>query len=727
MFVSFDPFTLLAIIFVCFFVPGALLAFSIFRKDDFLFIEKAFIGFGIAIVAIPAVPFLLYFFLGVKYTYDIALATVGLFYLVSIAAFAITKTYEDVLGFFKGNWITDMMSGWRKLVLPLGLLTLLFISFWLRFGSYGPIYQELDPYFYTYIPQQLLVLGENPLDDKTAWYPEVQVSHRQVPELSYLEAIWYSLYNGSNGYDNMLLAGIASIYPPLAAMLAVFFLYLLISSVYKREYGLIGAGIASFAPMMIYKLMAGEQEVQPYAFFALAFFFSMYALMLLRKEMKFAVLAGIAFFAVCLGSSSEVLAIGTLIIFSLVYAFVLFIREKDSAELKEMLKLNAVVFCIGMLFGSAILKSLFYSGYVGGPSLIPGVIILAFFGFLVILKEQIAQQNAGWIAVAMVLVGVIFILSPLGAPLKNIGAAGFGVAEFSSPLYRTIAEQGATGGFIHSSVGFVASPYKDLGNDIVEPFASLIAALLTPLIGSNAATTFASPLNTLGQLAGDAMDILFLPITLFVNFLFSVSVSIFNGLLGTNVDYGAGAGNFIDYCKAINGFVFLWIFVLLLAFIYSIYRSGGKGISIPLFFAALILPAFLVGIIKAKYTIYSAFLIGAGIAFVLGEMDNFVMNFKGAGKDGKTLKLDLSEEKRKKYAQYVMIFGLAMLFFQFVGDSFAPALFIGTFTPKFQDDPLAAQAKFKEFCSQSGDATVCAAAADPMGYAGIGTNYQYDE
>jgi len=710
MFVSFDPFTLIALIFVCFFVPGALLSFSLFRKSEFLFIEKSFIGFGLAIVLIPAIPFLLYFLGGVEYSYDIALLSVGLFYLISIVALIYAKTYQDLISFFR-----ERKFNREKLLVSVLLLIILLINFWIRFGTYSPIFQELDPYFYTYVAQQLIVLGENPLDDQTAWYPEVEVDHRIVPELGYLEALWYSLYNGSNEYDNMLLATIASIYPAIAAMLAVFFLYLLISSVFKREYGLIGAGIAAFAPMFIYKLMAGEQETQPYAFFALAFFFAMYILMILKKDMKFAVLSGIAFIGVCLGSSSEVVATGALIIFSLIYALVLYVRDENANELKEILKLNAVVFAIGILLGSALLKGLFYDGKVLATSLIPAVMILVFYGFLAILKEKAAKYSPKWIAIAIVILGIVFILSPLGEPLKRIGASGFGIAQFTSPLYRTIAEQGTAGGFLHSSIGFVATPYEKLMTDVFSPLTLGLERGLSPIIGADGAGAFVSPIESLGSLLGSILAIIFSPITLLINLLFSIGVSTINALLGTNV----------AYTDKENSLLFFWVFFFFVSLIYSVYRYRKTDIAIPIFFAAFILPPFLVGIIKAKYTIYSAFLLGAAIAFILGETDNFFRNFKGAGKDNKILEFNMDEETRKTCAKAVMVLGFAILFLQFY-NSIAPSLLMNTFAVRFQDDPLAAQEKLQMICDESGDTAVCAVAADPMGYASLGTNFQYD-
>ena len=87
MFVSFDPLVLLFWIFVSAFLPGAFLSFAIFKKDDFSFLEKLFIGFALGIIILPLIPFLLNFAMGIKYDFSIALASVGFLYLVSVALF----------------------------------------------------------------------------------------------------------------------------------------------------------------------------------------------------------------------------------------------------------------------------------------------------------------------------------------------------------------------------------------------------------------------------------------------------------------------------------------------------------------------------------------------------------------------------------------------------------------------------------------------------------------
>ena len=80
--------------------------------------------------------------------------------------------------------------------IPILLLILLVVSYVIRLSTYSPVFQELDPYYYTYIAQQIITTGFNMHNDSTAWYPDVVVNHREVPMLGYMESIWYTLYTG---------------------------------------------------------------------------------------------------------------------------------------------------------------------------------------------------------------------------------------------------------------------------------------------------------------------------------------------------------------------------------------------------------------------------------------------------------------------------------------------------------------------------------------------------
>lgn len=752
MFVSFDLFTFIAWLFLSTFIPGALLSFSIFRKE-FNFTEKLLTGFALGFVILPLVPFLLYFFLDIEFSYTIAIASVGLLYLLGFVFFVHSKAYERLLPSegFKVELSTE-------LAIQAFLALLLIITYLVRIGSYSPIFQELDPYFYTYPATQILVDGYNPPDDQTAWYPEIpenpqeKVSHRLIPPLSYLQATWYALYTGGAGYDNMLLALIASMYPPIAALLAVFFIYLLVSSVTKKEWGLIAAALASFVPVFVYKLAAGEQEVQPYAFFALFFFYSMFVLSLQRKniripspgdlsfgeDFKYPVLAGLAFAALALGSFSQVLAVTSLILFIVLHSVVLFLREDDGKELHHLILASSMMFIIGPFFFSAIIKPVFESGspsftlaigllsaiafscilyvlktmefpfpivwaytaLIAIPVLlllaanilsldslfatvigaVPLVFLLAGIFYLVPLYIMKDRRKQARLLGALVLAGLlVYMFTPVGGLIKEQGKAGFETAQFNKPLDRTIAEQGVAATTFSGQIGFIAESF------------------------------FIPPsMDNIGSFVNLVMFLVMAPFSLIANLLLGLYVAFVNLALDTDVEYNE---------KAVS-FLLFWIFVFWAAVIYSAFRffrkDENQSHALFMFFLAIVMPPFVVGIIKAKFTIYSGVLLAVAIAYSLGML---AIPLAGLFKE---------EERRKIAAAALLALGVLFVLFQFTYQGFAPSLLWGSAQTLYQNSPEALAAKFQRFCVAAGDTEVCAAAADPLGYASKGTNYQYN-
>lgn len=688
MFLAFDPFTLLLLIALCFFLPGILISFAVLRNVDLNIVEKAFVGMGIGFVVPPAIPFLAYFFFGIKYTYELALITIGLFWLVAVVL-AVWKRADREITELAGR---IKSINWYNAGLMLGVIFLALLAFWIRFGSYSPVFQELDPYYYTYIAQQIITDGHNPVADGTAWYPEITVSHRAVPELAYMEALWYSIYNGSNDYNNMLLAVIASMYPPIAAMLSVFFFYLFLSRIMKKEYALIGSGLASFAPTVIFKLMAGEQEVQPYAFFALPFFYALYLLMLQERKHVFAVLSGIAYFALALGCSSEILAITTLIIFWVLYGLFIFLKNAKSEEIKKLIELNTICLGIGILFGSILLKGLFYSGTFELSGLLPLLFIFVILGALYFVRLVPWPKSIDRKVAVAVLAVVMFIvlLSPLGEPVKQLGRTGFMAAQYTTPLLRTIAEQGTAGVDLSGSMGFVALSYNGIIYDFFAPLFSVISS-------AEAQQSLSSFIEFLGNI----VSFIFIPFWFITNLFSEIAVGLINFILGSNVQYEWKT----------NTLLLVWPIFMLLAAVYWIYRNRKAEHSYlapVLFLLIAVLPPFLVGIIKAKYTIYAAFFLGAGIAFALNETDVLL------GRRLKVLK------------NAALVVGFFLLFMQFVHGGLAPSLAIINLQPRFQDNPSTLQEKFQIICDDTHDSKICSAARDPVAYANKGTIYQYD-
>lgn len=681
-FVSFDLLVFLAWLFISTFLPGAVLSFSIFHKDEFNFIEKALIGFAIGFVLLPLIPFLLYVFLGIKYTYSIALLSVGIVYLIAIAFFVKNKIYENlkipdmsILKPEKGNML-EFQSGH---ILSFCLLLVLVITYLIRIGSYSPIFMELDPYYYTYAATQLITLGENPLNDSTSWYPEIQVSHRGIPGIAYFESIWYSLYTGGEGeYNNMLLAIISSMYPPIAAVLAVFFIYLLVSSASKKEWGVVAAALATFVPTFIYKLAAGEQETQPYAFFALFFFYAFYVLSLKFKDFKFPIIAGLAWMALGLGSSSQVVALISVLLFTVGQSIMLFLRDKDTNELKHLLTVNSIIFVIGVLFGSAIVKSLFETGNLYFGSAITFIIPIAFSAVLFLIKQKIPKEQQMIALGAILILGLVIYVSPFGEHIKSVGRGTFQIAQYNAPLDRTIAEQGVAPTSFTGQIGFIAQDYP-----------------------------FPQKIDSISSFFSAILFIILLPFALLSNFILSISVSFVNFVLSTAIPYND---------KDVS-FLLFWFFAFLLSVIYSAWRfTQKKDDGLFLLFLAMILPPFIVGLLKAKYTIYAAVLFAIAIGFTFAQAARFIEDYK-----------DHKLAKNFNAVPTLLVLGAIVVLLQFIYAGLAPSLLWGSFQVLYQNDPSALTSKFTQICAATNDGDVCAAAADPLGYASRGTNFQYNQ
>lgn len=686
MLVSFDPLMLLFWVFLACFLPGALLSLGIFRNSRLLVFEKVMAGFGLGIIILPLIPFLLYLLIGIKFSYGIALLSTALFYAGAAAVFLKSGAYRD----FRLPDTQAVLTHQRAIML-LVLLIVLF-SFIIRYVTYSPVFFELDPYYYTNVATQLLTLGENPWDDQTAWYPDVVVSHRTVPALSYLEAIWYSFYSSGAAYDNMLLAVIASMYPPILAALAVFFLYLFISAFYERDWGVLAAGIAAFSPIFVFKTLAGVMEVQPYAFFAIAFFLAMYALMLREKGRVYAILAGLGFGAIVLGSASEVVALTVLMLFIPLQSIYLYFREENLENFKSFLVNNGIVFAAGGILASMLAKGMFY---YGAPALsyplIFGMAIAfsaALYAIRLRLPDKAVQRN---IFAGIVVAGlVLFLFSPLGSFIKDYAANAAGIGQYNQPLDRTIAEQKPASADLSSEMGFIAAAKLD-------------------------------PLGILLWLLS--------PFSFLVNTVLAVTVALANTALGTNLAFEEKA----------NSLLMLFIFLFLAALAYSLYRMMKKEESYALFFAVLIFPPLVIGLLKAKYTIYAAFLMAAAIAFVFAESKRFL--------DPLIKNTDL---QRIAYMALVAFAGIILVCqFAFSAGGFAPAILSQSGKARFQDNPSAFSEKFTSICNslaskgyteeslcqqyaQIGrpicteyDEGICTVAADPLAYAQKGTNEQY--
>ena len=684
------------------FIPGSLISFSLFNKDNrFSKLEKLGIGMGLGFILLPLPAFFLYLFLGVEFSFGVAVFSTLVTYAIGLALFyknggletlksfnfdSIKNSFLSGLSSFK---INDLFSPDKHLYSFI-LLIILLLTYLIRIGSYSPIFEELDPYYYTYTASQILSIGHNPFNDLSAWYPDLSVHHRVIPGISYLESIWYSFYTGGGSFNNLTLALVASMYPPIAAIMAVFFVYLLVSSFGKKEWGLVAACILSYAPIFMYKLAAGEHEVQPYSFFTLAFFFGMFGMLLKTKDMKFAFLSSLVFFALALTSNSTILAILGVFLFVILYSTILFLRENDESELKF------VLISSGIMFGGLILGNIIngiFAGSVGFTTIAMGLIPVTYCALLYFVKQHLAKDKttassrSSIVFVAILVLGLlIFGFTPIGKYVISFGKGAFDVAQYNTPLFRTIAEQGEAPTDFSDQMGFIS----DTPNHV----AGLITAPLSIALGSTSsvATTVA------GILTG-VFSILFIPFSLLTNLIFQMLISLLNWLFSSHVNYTVKD----------NSFFLFWIFSFLASICYCAYRYFKKEEANPIFLFLFlsVLPPLIVGMVKAKYEIYALFLLSIMVGFSLSTFD-IVSMFS-------------------KYRKYIVWFGISLAVLQFFFGGIAPSLVYGTTYTLYQNNPAALSAKFTALCNSTSDSEICAAAHDPMGYASSGLNAQYSQ
>lgn len=691
---EFSPFLLLFWVFMGLFVPGVLFSLALLKKKELPLFDKAAIGLG-AGLTIPSLFAFLLFLIGIPFSYEIAILCIALFYIISIALFAKEKAWEGI------SISTDL----NALAPSAALALVMLLAFWIRIGTYGPVFMELDPYFYIQHTTLILQDGGAPLEDFSAWYP-YPVSHRTMPEKAYLEAITYTLYNGGTDFDRYLLSTVAGMLPPIMAALAVFFLYLLVSSEYKRMFGIAAAGVAAFMPMFIMKLMAGESEVQPYAFFGIAFALAMYALATKRKDLTFAFLGGIALMATFLGSASGVVVTTALLIFILLQALFLFYMKKD---LEETIKVNGIMVGLGAVFPQ-LLQNLFHESFIL-DGIISGQVLLLLCAYALSLVLFALQKNPpqlkklnlkqAYVPAALIIAAVVLLIAftPVGGVLFSIVKGVLGTAEFKLPLERTIAEQGVAGAAFETELGFAAMDFNGLPSfeQLLEKFSSenVVLALFGLLIGllQHVFAFFAGILTAVS------------------NAILSVMVVVINAIFGTS----------LEYSNKNNSMLMVIIFAVFASLLYSAYGMFKKKEErLALLFAAFIFPVSIIGLMKTKYAIYLGFAIAAGLGVSLGELSGVVDKLISGFKDG---------EKRKKYASYALLcFTLVSFLFVFFewNNGLAGNLFQTSFLPRFGDDPAALQEKMDNLCTVSGYPAACEAAEGPEAYASKGILYQYD-
>jgi hypothetical protein len=662
----FDPLKLLVIILVSSLIPGAAIAIPFFKKAKLGVFEKLVFAFILGIV-LPALLLLLEALVGVYFSLPLVLLNIFIITAVGLLWGVAENAFSFKMPSFKGELTFESLKG---TIAPIALFILMFLAFWVRFQSYGPIYQELDPYFYLYGTSQILTAGVVPVTDDTAWYPVTVQTHRVAPLLMYLEAQWYALYTQGGEYSNYLLSAISSPYPPIVAALLTFGLYLIITEEYGRKYGLIAAGLIAFLPSSIMKMAAGVSEIQPYGFFALFFFFSSYAIAVKRNDFRFAALAGLAYMTVTLGSAVGVVVNMVLIGYILLQSISLLLRNK---EMKNFFIINGIVLA-GVLL-SSILMTLYRASsllsILSTPLLgVLGALLISILLWAIKTRIKDKEMKAYTVIGLIFLSALLLAFTPIGSKLQSYVGDAVGMAVFREPLQRTIAEQGAAGTSFEGELGFIGLKLDGLVGELFGPMTAVVNFFMQGIVD---------------------------PI---LNLFFNL------GLQTTAKD---------------NSLLTVFLFITGLSLIFAFIRTAlsrknpsFESSELFLLFAVMAFPIAYVGLNKLKYTVFLGLAIVVAVSFSFGEIGKFIGNLAGY--------LSKDEEKKKKTISIAtwLLFFIAILVV--AGEAFGPpiglgkALIVTSITPRFQDNPIALKDKLSTLCNTTNDPDVCAAGKDPINY-----------
>jgi asparagine N-glycosylation enzyme membrane subunit Stt3 len=245
-------------------------------------------------------------------------------------------------------------TGSRINIVWIALLAIMIIAFATRMLSIGiaPKYFEFDPYYDMISTQYILTYGFQPLTEHAAWPTLINGTiHRIQPLVPYLEAYWYNLAGGNpanSAINTTLLSNVSSWYPPITAALLVFIVFLFLYHEYGEFEAIIGAGLAAVMPVLLTTFIAGEQLLEPWGIFALVFFYAAYLLAANNPdELRFAVLAGIAFASNFLGAHYYTVPAGILSMYIVLQGIVHVIRNEKT---RDFYRMNIVMLGIVVLF-----------------------------------------------------------------------------------------------------------------------------------------------------------------------------------------------------------------------------------------------------------------------------------------------------------------------------------------------------------------------------------------
>jgi len=380
------------------------------------------------------------------FSLPLALFNYLLFFLIGLAFLFFEKVkIEEIKEFFK-------IQLDQKILFPTLAIFILLVIFYQNFAgiSIAPKYYEFDPYFYMFTTQYLFAYGFIPKQDISAWPGQV-TSHATTPLLPYLTGFWTELYMfiSNASYSRDLLAYVASVYPPVAAVLLAFALIEILWNVYNKKIGLFAGFLIATMPIIVLSFSSGHAQEQPWGVMGVYLFVASYLLAAKTNSKRLGILAGIIYGLTLLGSKYFLVTALIAPAFMVLYStFELLFGSKEKIE--KFNSMNICMIIVITLFYAIYLPYSFYARVVQVVfGYFPVTLLVIISGFIYSLVIQFYYKtNFSKIAY----LGIVALISAIAIPVSPIGKYIIGYIFFTAsfarpkiPLYMTVAEYAWSG------------------------------------------------------------------------------------------------------------------------------------------------------------------------------------------------------------------------------------------------------------------------------------------
>ena len=705
---EFDALTFSLIVLFSALIPGLLVGMLLLRKSALGLMEKVLLSFFIGLLIVPTLLFLEEM-AGVHFSFNLALIDLLGVVMISICAWGYLLVKGDT-----GFSLPKISLSWET-ALPFLLLFALLLAFWIRLQPFSPVYSELDPYWYVYGTAQVIQLGYEPVSDDSAWWPEVQSVHIGLPLKKDLEAEWYALYTRGGAYDNYLLFTTSSWEPPISAAMLCFGAYLIVSSIYSRRYGVLVAFLLAVMPISIFKMSAGVNEASPISMGLLFLCLGVLAYSLSKKDKALYLFTAFFFFAMISATTYSSVLVLPFTALMIGQSVDYFMRGKRNFDFIEACGYA----CSGLLIASVLQEVYTHNiGYLTGMEsvMVTGGFAFALLCYFIPVKFELTdKKRLQVVGVVAILSLAAFFFTPIGGIIKEQVKSYIGNANFKTALEKTIAEQNVAGESFEGDAGFLALvPASHLKDSFIYMPMGWISSLFT----------------TMSNLTIRALDI------------------IFNFFIGLSQLTPPKQDSIL--------FIFLVLGVAGLIMRHFSRKEDEREIpSIMILVLAVLLPVFYIGMNKLKFTVFAGVAIAFIAAIAIAEAESFFMwlfrkrnivtkpevqtnSYYFRGKWNRKKHIDEAPKESFNFQQYVVpvfvCLALLVAYLEYAGPaSYGHVIVIKSFTPRYQDNPIADAPIVSKLCTDlkakgvpaDQIQSLCTAGSSPETFSNT-TNGQFD-